>query len=201
MLRDLRVQHFALFDDLRINFGPRLNVLTGETGAGKSLVVDALTMVRGGRASPELIRSGCDEAIVEASFTVQPGSNAAAELAAMGYPADDDLVVQRVLSASGKGRVYVNGRPVSASILAQVTSSLIDLHSQHEHQSLARPDTPLAVLDAYARVEDLRRSYQNAWAEWSALDHALASRATRETRTERCAARHEVRLSRRSTHE
>jgi DNA repair protein RecN (Recombination protein N) len=181
MLRDLRVQHFALFDDLRIAFGPRLNVLTGETGAGKSLVIDAVTIVRGGRASPDLIRSGCDEAIVEASFTVVPGSEAAAQLTAMGYPADDDLVVQRVLSTSGKGRVYVNGRPVSASVLAQITSTLIDLHSQHEHQSLARSETPLAVLDAYARVEELKRTCQTAWAEWSALDQALASRAMRET--------------------
>lgn len=185
MLRDLRVQRFALFDDLQITFGPRLNVLTGETGAGKSLVIDAVTMVRGGRASPDLIRAGCDEAIVEASFTIAQGSDAAVQLATMGYPADDDLVVQRVLSTSGKGRVYINGRPVSASVLAQVTSSLIDLHSQHEHHSLARSDTPLAVLDAYARVEELRRTYQDTWAEWSALDQALASRATRETTRDR----------------
>jgi DNA repair protein RecN (Recombination protein N) len=181
MLRDLRVQHFALFDDVRIAFGPRLNVLTGETGAGKSLVVDAVTMIRGGRASPDLIRSGCDEAIVEAWFTVPSGSSAAVELAALGYPADEDLVVQRVLSASGRGRVYVNGRPTSVAALAQVTGSLIDLHSQHEYQSLARSDTPLAVLDAYARVDDLRRDYERAWAEWSVLDQALASRSSRET--------------------
>ncbi len=181
MLRDLRVQHFALFDDVRIAFGPRLNVLTGETGAGKSLVVDAVTIIRGGRASPDLIRSGCDEAIVEAWFTVPSGSSAAVELAALGYPADEDLVVQRVLSASGRGRVYVNGRPTSVAALAQVTGPLIDLHSQHEYQSLARSDTPLVVLDAYARVDDLRRDYDRAWAEWSVLDQALVSRSSRET--------------------
>lgn len=181
MLRELRVQHFALFDDVRIAFGPRLNVLTGETGAGKSILIDAVTVIRGGRASPDLIRSGSDEAVVEASFTVAPHSAAAAELSAMGYPLDDDLVVQRVLASSGKGRVYLNGRPVSVSALAQVTGSLIDLHSQHEHQSLARTETPMAVLDAYARLEDLGSRYQEAWRAWSALEQALAARSARET--------------------
>ncbi len=181
MLRELRVQRFALFDDVRIAFGPHLNVLTGETGAGKSLVIDAVTMIRGGRASPDLIRSGCDEAVVEAWFTVPPGSIAAEELAALGYPADGDLVVQRVLSASGRGRVYLNGRPTAVAVLAQVIGSLIDLHSQHEYQSLARSDTPLTVLDAYARVDELRREYDRAWSEWAVLDRALASRSSRET--------------------
>lgn len=181
MLRDLRVQRFALFDDVRIAFGPNLNVLTGETGAGKSLVIDAVTMIRGGRASPDVIRSGCDEAVVEAWFTVPSGSAAIGELAALGYPADEDLVVQRVVSVSGRGRAYVNGRPTSVAALAQVTGSLIDLHSQHEYQSLARSDTPLTVLDAYARLDGLRRDYDQAWTEWSKLDQALASRSSRET--------------------
>src|SRR5574341_1450887 len=110
MLRDLRVQHFALFDDVRVAFGPRLNVLTGETGAGKSILIDAVTMIRGGRASPDLIRSGCEEAVVEASFTVEAQSVAAAELSSMGYPSQDEVVIQRVVSSSGKGRVYLNGR-------------------------------------------------------------------------------------------
>ncbi len=180
MLRDLRVQHFALFDDVRIDFGPRLNVLTGETGAGKSILIDAVAMIRGGRASPDMIRAGCEEAVVEASFTVKDASAVAAELSAMGYPAEDELVVQRILSASGKGRVYLNGRPVSVSALAQVTSSLIDLHSQHEHQSLARADTPIALLDVYARLEELGEQYRDAWAEWSALDQALATRSARD---------------------
>ncbi len=181
MLRDLRVQHFALFDDVRIAFGPRLNVLTGETGAGKSILIDAVTMIRGSRASPDVIRSGCEEAVVEASFSVEAESHAAAELSALGYPPEDELVVQRVLSASGKGRVYLNGRPVSVSVLAQVTGALIDLHSQHEHQSLARADAPMALLDAFARMEDLRGQYQRAWAEWAALDQARASRSERQT--------------------
>jgi DNA repair protein RecN (Recombination protein N) len=180
MLRDLRVQRFALIDDLQLAFGPRLNVLTGETGAGKSILLDAVTMVLGGRASPDMVRAGCEEAVVEASFDVAAQSPAAAALAAMGYPQDDDLVVQRVVSATGKGRVYVNGRPVTVSTLAQVTGHLIDLHSQHEYQSLTRADTPLTVLDAFARVDDLRRDLRAQWSEWTELNQSLSSQSARE---------------------
>lgn len=180
MLRDLRVQRFALIDDLSLAFGPRLNVLTGETGAGKSILLDAVTLVLGGRASPDVVRSGCEDAVVEASFDVAARSPAAEALAAMGYPPDDDLAVQRVVSATGKGRVYVNGRPLTVSALAQVTGHLIDLHSQHDYQSLMRADTPLTVLDAFARVEDGRRDLRAAWSEWTALDQALSSQSARE---------------------
>ncbi|MFZ5863614.1 MAG: DNA repair protein RecN [Nitrospirota bacterium] len=179
MLRDLRVQRFALIDDLQLAFGPRLNVLTGETGAGKSILLDAVTMVLGGRASPDMVRSGCEDAVVEASFDVAAQSPAAAALADMGYPQDDDLVVQRVVSITGKGRVYVNGRPVTVSALAQVTGHLIDLHSQHDYQSLMRADTPLTVLDAFAKAEDLRRACRDAWSAWLELDQALSSQSAR----------------------
>ncbi|MFZ5877616.1 MAG: DNA repair protein RecN [Nitrospirota bacterium] len=179
MLRDLRVQRFALIDDLQLAFGPRLNVLTGETGAGKSILLDAVTIVLGGRASPDMVRSGCEDAVVEASFDVAPQSPAAAALADMGYPQEDDLAVQRVVSANGKGRVYVNGRPVTVSALAQVTGHLIDLHSQHDYQSLMRADTPLTLLDAFAKADDLRRECRAAWTAWTELDQALSSQAAR----------------------
>lgn len=181
MLRDLRVQRFALIDDLQLAFGPRLNVLTGETGAGKSILLDAVTLVLGGRASPDMVRSGCEDAVVEASFDVAANSPAAAALVDMGYPPDEDLVVQRVVLATGKGRVYLNGRPVTASVLAQVTGHLIDLHSQHDYQSLMRADTPLTVLDAFAKADDLRRECRVAWSAWTELDQALSSQSARAT--------------------
>jgi DNA repair protein RecN (Recombination protein N) len=179
MLRDLRVQRFALIDDLQLAFGPRLNVLTGETGAGKSILLDAVTIVLGGRASPDMVRSGYEDAVVEASFDVAAQSPAAGALADMGYPQDDDLVVQRVVSATGKGRVYINGRPVTVSALAQVTGHLIDLHSQHDYQSLMRADTPLTVLDAFAKADDLRRECRDAWSVWTELDRSLSSQSAR----------------------
>jgi DNA repair protein RecN (Recombination protein N) len=179
MLRDLRVQRFALIDDLQLAFGPRLNVLTGETGAGKSILLDAVTIVLGGRASPDMVRSGCEDAVVEASFDVAAHSPAALALTDMGYPQDDDVVVQRVVSATGKGRVYVNGRPVTVSALAEVTGQLIDLHSQHDYQSLMRADTPLTVLDAFAKADDLRRNCREAWSVWTELDQALSSQSAR----------------------
>jgi DNA repair protein RecN (Recombination protein N) len=173
MLRDLRIQNFALIDQIHLTFGPSLNVLTGETGAGKSILIDAVTMILGGRSSPELIRSGCEEAVVEAAFVVDGTSPAVAQLRAMEYEFDDEIVIQRTLTSTGKGRAYLNGRPVTITMLAQVTGHLVDLHGQHDHQSLLRAETPLNLLDAYGRHDDLLDPYVKTWSEWSGLQRML----------------------------
>jgi DNA repair protein RecN (Recombination protein N) len=138
-----------------------------------------VTIVLGGRASPDMVRSGCEDAVVEASFDVAAQSPAAGTLADMGFADADELVVQRVVSATGKGRVYVNGRPLTASALAEVTGRLIDIHSQHDYQSLMRADTPLTVLDAFARADDLRRECREAWSAWTELNQSLSVHAAR----------------------
>ena len=183
MLRDLRIRDFALIDQVHLTFGSHLNVLTGETGAGKSILIDAVTIVLGGRSSPDLIRTGKDEAVIEAAFTIEDEAPAASELRAMGYEHEGELVVQRVLTRAGKGRVYLNGRPITVGMLAQVTERLVDLHGQHDHQSLLRADIPLTLLDAYARLDDVIADYGHAWARWSSLRRELdASRARESTR-------------------
>lgn len=185
MLRDLRIQDFALIDQIHLTFGSRLNVLTGETGAGKSILIDAVTMILGGRSSPELVRSGKDEAVIEAAFLLEEGSPAVSEVRSMGYELDDELVIRRVVTASGKGRVYLNGRPITVGMLAQVTRHLVDLHGQHDHQSLLRADTPLSVLDAYGRLDDLIAQYALTWSAWTSSRHQFHALETRRATRDR----------------
>src|SRR5438105_1414735 len=141
MLTHLRITDFALLDEVALDLGPGLNVLTGETGAGKSLLVDAVALLRGGRASAEVVRSGADEARIEAVFEPD-GSSARALAERLGRagvePADEGLVVRRVVGRA-RGRVYVNGALTTAAVLADLAGGLIDLAGQHEHQSLTDP--------------------------------------------------------------
>jgi DNA repair protein RecN (Recombination protein N) len=140
-------------------------------------------MVLGGRSSPDLIRTGKDEAVIEAAFAIEDEAPAASELRAMGYEHEGELVVQRVLTRAGKGRVYLNGRPITVGMLAQVTERLVDLHGQHDHQSLLRADIPLTLLDAYARLDDVIADYGHTWTRWFSLRREIdASRAKDATR-------------------
>ena len=151
MLTHLRITDFALLDDVTLDLGPGFNVLTGETGAGKSLLVDAVALLRGGRASAEVVRAGADEARIEAVFEPS-GSEARAlgeRLARAGIDAaDEGLVVRRVIGRS-RGRVYVNGTLTTAAVLAELTADLIDLAGQHEHQKLMDPAQHLSMLDSF----------------------------------------------------
>ena len=173
MLRELRVQDFALIDELQVAFEPHLNILTGETGAGKSLLVDAVALILGGRGSPDVVRSGKHEAVIEASFLVSDDSPAVLSARSMGYEVEGDIVIQRVFTEAGKGRVYLNGRPITVAMLAQITEHLVDLHSQHDHQSLLRAGTPMMLLDGYGHLSGHRDRYATEWAAWSAARRCL----------------------------
>jgi DNA repair protein RecN (Recombination protein N) len=163
VLVQISVRNFVLIERLAIEFAPGFNVLTGETGAGKSLLVDALSLVLGGRARPELMRSGAEEAEVEALFDVAPDSRAASRLAAAGIPWERELVVRRVVQAAGspgrpetRSRAYVNGRLCTASQLAELAVDLCDIASQHESVSLTDPSTHVDYLDAFGKLETER---------------------------------------------
>lgn len=151
MLVELSVENFALIDRCRLEFGPGLNVLSGETGAGKSILVDAVVCAFGGRTSADTVRAGAGRAYVEAVFDLSalPEVRAAVAELGAGDPDDPTLVLSREVSAAGKSVARVNGRTVTAGAVRSVTERLIDLHGQHEHQSLLRPDAHLALLDAY----------------------------------------------------
>jgi DNA repair protein RecN (Recombination protein N) len=156
LLAQLTVRNVVLIERLVLELGPGFNVVTGETGAGKSMVVDALSLVLGGRARPDVVRGGADEAEVEALFELSPASRAAAKLEAAGIPGERELVVRRVVLAEGRSRAYVNGRLCTAAQLADIAADLCDIASQHESVSLTDPSTHVEYLDAFGRLEGER---------------------------------------------
>jgi DNA repair protein RecN (Recombination protein N) len=156
VLVTLRVKNFILMDALELELDRGLNVLTGETGAGKSIVVGALSLVLGGRASAEQVRPGADEAEVEALFDVRGSDRVPAALEAAGVGGDGELVIRRVVQSSGRSRAYLNGRLCTAGELAQLAPELADVASQHESVALTDPSTHLGYLDRFARLVDQR---------------------------------------------
>ncbi|MCK5800601.1 MAG: DNA repair protein RecN, partial [Deltaproteobacteria bacterium] len=151
MLTHLRIVDFGIIDSVDLDLAPGLNVLTGETGAGKSMIVGAAGLLRGGRASSEIVRKGRDEAAVEALFDLRGVPAARDRLADLGLPQDgDELLVRRVVPRSGRGRIWVNGSLCSAAMLGRVMAGLVDISGQHEHQSLLDRKVQLGVVDALA---------------------------------------------------
>ena len=136
-----------------LELAPGFNVVTGETGAGKSMVVDALSLALGARARPDLVRAGATEAEVEALFELAEGARATLRLQAAGIPTDRELVVRRVVQAEGRSRAYVNGRLCTAAQLAEVAADLCDIASQHESVSLTDPSTHVEYLDAFGQLD------------------------------------------------
>ena len=178
MLVTLRVKNFILMDALELSLDRGLNVLTGETGAGKSIVVGALSLVLGGRASAEQIRPGADEAEIEALFDVRGSERVLASLEAAGVASDGDLVIRRVVQSTGRSRAYLNGRLCTAGELAALAPELADVASQHESVALTDPSTHLGYLDRFARLVDQRLELS---AEVARLEAIVAKiRAVRE---------------------
>ncbi|MBI4525855.1 MAG: DNA repair protein RecN [Deltaproteobacteria bacterium] len=175
MLRELRIKNFAVIDEMALEFGPGLNVLTGETGAGKTLVLNALGLVTGGRTSSDVIRQGEEEASVEALFEALPEA-VREKLKEGGYRDDDELVAKRVVSRSGKNRVYLGGGLCPLGLLAEVGSGLIHIYGQHEHQALLRPEAHLALLDSHGgleeKLEEMKRKHDCVARDWERLRDA-----------------------------
>ncbi|MFT4623246.1 MAG: DNA repair protein RecN (Recombination protein N) [Myxococcota bacterium] len=185
MLTLLRIRSLAIVHELEIELGPELTVITGETGAGKSILIAALQLVLGARARQEVVRSGADQAVVEALFEVGP--TLASRLAALDLPPDDQLVIRRTVHRSGRSRATVNGSLVTLSQLRALAEGLVDISSQHEHHSLANPSAHLAYLDAYAnhgdQVAAVAEAYDRAiqtLAELHALEQKVRDRSDRE---------------------
>jgi DNA repair protein RecN (Recombination protein N) len=167
MLKEVSIKNFAIIDQLRVEFRRGLNVFTGETGAGKSIVVDALNLALGERASGELIRTGSDEAVVEAAFELDGAVSLAVQavLAGQGIKADpsEDLIVRRVISAAGKNKIYINGSLANLAALADIGRHLADIHGQHEHQSLLATDQQMEMLDAFGNLHGIRAEVAEAY--------------------------------------
>jgi len=182
MLRELRIQNFAIIDRLEIQFHEQLNALTGETGSGKSIIVDSVELLLGGRASSEQIRTGCDEAVLEAAFQISADGPVAEQLRAMDLPVEkgEDLIIRRVLARTGKSRAHVNGRLVTLAQLQQVGNLLVDIHGQHEHQSLINSDQQLYLLDAFGKLLPLREDYHQRYLALKKVRDELTELAGRE---------------------
>jgi DNA repair protein RecN (Recombination protein N) len=156
MLVRLNISNLAIISRLEVEFRPGLNILSGETGAGKSIIIQAVNLILGGRASAEHIRSGADEARVEALFTV-PGHSAIEDLLEQqGLPFQEELVIRRVLSREGRNRITVNGSIASQTLLARIGPMLISISGQHENQVLLKPENHLTLLDDFGALTDKR---------------------------------------------
>jgi len=182
MLTELVVQNFAIIDRLQVPFGPGFNVLTGETGAGKSIIIDAVGLLLGDRARPDLIRTGEDEATVEGRFDVTAQPEMQTELRVAGFEIDGELVVKRVVTRAGKNRVYLNGSLARLGQLQELTESLVNIYGQHEHQALQRTEAHLALLDGFAETSEALSLYAGHYAEVRELQQRRdgLQQATRE---------------------
>jgi len=163
MLRELRIRNFAVVENVSVPFGPGFNVLTGETGTGKSILVDAILLVRGARAQTDVIRADADTATVEALFTLSAG--AAGVLDEAGIATDDDLVIRRELSRAGRHRAFVNDTAVTVGLLERLGDALVQVHGQHEHQRLLDPLRQLDLLDRFGDAEPLRERFAGLFAK------------------------------------
>lgn len=167
MLTRLTIKDFAIIDGLDIELGPGLNVMTGETGAGKTVIVEALKLVLGGRASAEAVRAGSESASVAAVFDASDMPDAARMvLEDAGIDCGEDLVVHRVVGSQGRGRISINGVPASAATLKSVSAHLVDISSQHEHQLMLDEARYPSVLDVFAGLASERGSYAEAHRLW-----------------------------------
>jgi DNA repair protein RecN (Recombination protein N) len=165
MLRELRIKNLAIIDDLKVRFEDGLNVLTGETGTGKSILVDSLSLALGSRAQSDLIRSGEKEAVVQAYFEVK-GIH---DFPDLGIDISDSLILRRSISATGKNRAYINDTMVSLQSLSDVSKSLVDIHGQHEHQSLLSVDKHRIFLDSYGKLQDETGKVESLYREFQTL--------------------------------
>ncbi len=177
MLTELRVRDLAVIADVTLPLQPGLNVLTGETGAGKSMLVDALALLLGERASGDIVRPGAAKTVIEGAFEFSATTlhSLAPSWTALGVDADDGrLVLKREISGEGRSRAWINGSPTTLSVLAQLGGLLVDLHGQHETQSLLRADAQRDILDAFADAGVERAAARDAHARWTALDRRAA---------------------------
>jgi DNA repair protein RecN (Recombination protein N) len=180
MLVDLHVSNFVLIERLEIHFESGFNVLTGETGAGKSIVIGALGLVLGWRGAPDLVRPGADQAEVEALLDTSRAPRARDLLREAGLDAGDELVLRRVVQSSGRSRAYANGRLCTAAQLSALARELVDISSQHESVALASQATHLGYLDAFAGLEAERAGLASAVGDLHAISKEIAELSAAE---------------------
>ena len=187
MLANLKIENVAVIEKAKVNFTPGFNVLTGETGAGKSILIDSINAILGNRTSRELVRSGAQKACIWATFENIPQS-VKKQLEKCGYEANDDLLLYREINAEGKGSCRVNGMPATAAVVRDISAGLLSIHGQHDSQSLTNPALHLGLLDQYAQNRDLFADYYRRYRELVTvkrqLDALNASEADKQRKIE-----------------
>jgi len=173
VLRELQITNLAIIDKLHVEFSPGLNILTGETGAGKSIIIDAVNLILGGRGSADLIRSGAKEASVEAVFDLSGRDALLQALAAAGIDCDGELLVRRVVAHGGKSRVFIGGGLATTSLLSEICKNLINIYGQHDAQSLLKTEQHLLLLDGFSGALSLRGEFAARFEECQGLKHEL----------------------------
>ena len=177
VLVDLSIRNYAVIKEVDLSFGPGLNVLTGETGAGKSVIIGAIALLLGSRASVDLIRTGCSSLLVEGSFQLPPSIPLREFLEEQGLAGDsDELIISREVNRNGRNRCRINDRMVNVSVLEAVGSHLVDLCGQHEHQSLLRPPLHTMLVDEFGgeRLQAVRRTVSQGYRTVRRLETELA---------------------------
>lgn len=182
MLQELSIRNFAIIDDLHIHFSKGLTILTGETGAGKSIIIDAVNLLLGSRASSRLIRTGAETAELEALFEVVPKSNIAEIMESNGYNSVEGLLIRRIISRNERHRIYINGRMATIQVLTLITENLASISGQYEHQRLLKEHQQLIILDQFGGLLPLREKVFNVFNEIVPLIQELKDLKTKEGR-------------------
>lgn len=175
MLQLLSISNIALIDDLRVEFDSALNLLTGETGSGKSIIVDALGVLIGGRFTSELLKSGAERGSIEGLFSVTPNPRLESLLENSGFENGDELIIRREISSTGRNKIFINNQLATQALLRDLRPFLVDIHGQGEQQTLFDPDTHLELLDTFAGHEALRAEVAEAYAVWDRLQRELST--------------------------
>jgi DNA repair protein RecN (Recombination protein N) len=175
MLQFLNISNIALIDDMQVEFESGLNLLTGETGSGKSIIVDALGLLIGGRFSSDLIKTGAERGSIEGLFSVTPNPDLEQLLENAGFGATNELIIRRELSATGRNKIFINNQLATQSLLRDLRPYLVDIHGQGDQQTLFNPETHLEILDAFAGNVALRAEVAETYQRWTGLRRELDS--------------------------
>ncbi|MGA8179473.1 MAG: DNA repair protein RecN, partial [Desulfobacterales bacterium] len=182
MLQELSIRNFAIIDDLKISFSGGLTVLSGETGAGKSIIINAVNLLLGSRATAKLVRSGCETAELEALFQVKGQPEIVRMMKENAYDPEEGLMIRRIISRNDRHRIYINGRLATIQLLNLITENLASISGQHAHQGLLKEDQQLAVIDQFGGLTDLREAVYRCFHEIVPLVQRLNDLKVRKLR-------------------
>ena len=177
MLTELSIRNFAIIDELNVSFTSGLNILTGETGAGKSILIGAVSLLLGDRASSDMIRSQEDTAMVEAMFNIGEKSDLKEKLKEMGFLVGNELILKRIVSRTGKNRVYIDGQLATLGMLSAISENLVNICGQHEHQVILNAENHGDIVDEFGGLQPLRAEYAEMYDRYLTLNekHRQAS--------------------------